>query len=156
MLRYKTHLIDYYKPKTRILEDRILTNYIYNNFDFDIMDSVFKSGNLAFVEEGLTSFLRTNNEVFKKIKKWGFRDSFKARLYVVDFMITIFTRRYLMKCDGKFPRIQHMLSTKHLLVQSDDDTNIRNIILALIDRRNTISRIFIRTGFLRVKNGAII
>lgn len=156
MLKYKTYLIDYYKPKTKIPEDRILTNYIYNNFDFDIMDTGFKSGNLTFIDDYFTNFLKANNEVFKKIKKWDFNNSFKARLYIVDFMLTIFTRRYLMKCDGKFPRIQHMMSTKHLLVQSDEDTNIKNLICDLVDQRNTISRMLTRSRFLRIKNGAIV
>ena len=156
MLKYKTKVIDYHSLKTKIPEDRVLTNYIYNNFDFIIIDIAFKTGNLNLVEDYLAHFIKTNNNIFKKIKKWNFANSFKARLYVVDFILTILCRRYILKCDGKIPHIQHLLSTKHLLEQSPEDTNIRNLFAGLVDRRNTISRMLIKIGFLRVRSGAIV
>ena len=105
MLKYKTKVIDYHSLKTKIPEDRVLTNYIYNNFDFVIIDIAFKTGNLNLVEDYLAHFIKTNNNIFKKIKKWDFANSFKARLYVVDFILTILCRRYILKCDGEIPHI---------------------------------------------------
>ena len=156
MLRYKTKIVDYYGLETKIPKDRALTNYIYNNFDFDITDIGFKTGNLNLVHECVNDFIKANNNVFKKIKKWDFANSLKARLYIIDFMLTILCRRYIMKCDGKFPHIQHLLSTKHLLEEPQEDKNIKIVFGAFVCRRNMISSTFVRTRHLRCKNGAII